>query len=214
MQILITTGMAVLFWFFNICYLQHHKNEKLQAITFLGKGKLLILAGYILMAVGMGWLYKLYGFSNMMTAEYIGIVYIMILIAYIDKKEWRIPNNLLFGLGIFCIVCMMVMVCLKEVEPQELLWHCLFGVVMGGGTFFAGYLFSKGSLGLGDVKLMAVLGFILGDNLILVCMLFSLVLSAMAGIFGIIRKKKTMKDAVAFAPFVTTALLILFILGI
>lgn len=211
MQLFVMTGMALLFWFFSVGYLQHDKQEN---VGFFGKKQLTVLTVYILLAIGMGWLYSLYSFSIMLTAQYTGMVYLMLLIAYIDKREWRIPNDLLVVLGVFSVCCMMIMVCFKELKPQELLWNCIFGALIGGGTFLVGYLLSRGSLGLGDVKLMLVLGFILGNHRILVCMFLSLVLSAAAGIVGIIRRKKNMKDAVAFAPFVTAALFIILILGI
>ena len=67
---------------------------------------------------------------------------------------------------------------------------------------------------MGDVKLMGVLGFLLGGDVILVCMMITLMLSAITGGLLMLCKKKKMKDFLPLAPFAAAAIVLLFAAGI
>ena len=69
-------------------------------------------------------------------------------------------------------------------------------------------------MGGGDIKLMSLIGFIFGINGILFITVFSFVLGAVTSIFLLVFKIKKRKDNIAFAPFISIAVLIYMLYGI
>ena len=71
----------------------------------------------------------------------------------------------------------------------------------------------KGGLGMGDVKLAAVLGWYLGGALIWFDLVISLSLAAIYSIVQLIRKKLNMKDSIPLAPFFSVGTVLILLLG-
>ena len=84
---------------------------------------------------------------------------------------------------------------------------------MSGAIFFLAYVLSRHAVGMGDVKLVAVIGMCLGFGSTYLVMLLSLILSALYGGIQVIRKKKSMKDEIAFGPFLAVGTLIVLLIG-
>jgi prepilin signal peptidase PulO-like enzyme (type II secretory pathway) len=72
----------------------------------------------------------------------------------------------------------------------------------------------RGKVGMGDVKLMAVVGFYMGKESIMSCMITSLFLAAMFGMTMVLRKKINKTMGIPFAPFVFLATVFHYIKGI
>jgi len=68
-------------------------------------------------------------------------------------------------------------------------------------------------MGMGDLKLIAVLGLMFGWPDILLILAISFVIGAIVGIALLFIGKKKMKDAIPFAPFLVSASLIVFFFG-
>ncbi|NTV90231.1 MAG: prepilin peptidase [Clostridiales bacterium] len=60
------------------------------------------------------------------------------------------------------------------------------------------------AMGMGDVKLLAPIGFILGWRLGLVALFLSVIVAGVAGLFLIIVRRKGKKDTIPFGPFIVT----------
>jgi leader peptidase (prepilin peptidase)/N-methyltransferase len=121
------------------------------------------------------------------------IVSYMAIVVYTDLR-WRIiPDS---GNGIFLIVCMGLR--WFEHKPS---WSSSF-VGMGVGFFilFVFAVFSRGGIGGGDIKLVAVLGFIFGPERIMVviegAILVALGIAAGGMLIGVLSRK----DSIPFAP--------------
>lgn len=70
-----------------------------------------------------------------------------------------------------------------------------------------------GGMGMGDVKLLAVSGFLLGWKLILLTMLVSSVIAAAFGIYLMITKKASRKSEIPFGPYIAFAVIICLLVG-
>lgn len=94
------------------------------------------------------------------------------------------------------------------------IWYSyLLGALVGGAIFLGiGFLalliFKKEGMGLGDVKLMASLGFVFGLKNILVITITSFLFGAIIGSILIISKKKAADDYIPFGPFIAIAAVI------
>ena len=83
-------------------------------------------------------------------------------------------------------------------------------MVVGAGIFllialFALIMYRKVGMGLGDVKLMGMLGLFFGFTNTIQIFIFSFFIGAIVSIFLLITKKKKSDDYVPFGPFIVIA---------
>lgn len=130
------------------------------------------------------WVYLEFGLTGQGLLGFL-LVSLSIIITVADLKYMLIPNKvLLFFLPIFLIVVPFM--------GEFSLWQHLLGAVVGGGVTLLLALF--GGMGLGDVKLFALLGWVIGfPNVILAFMLACLLGTVVGGlliVFRIVHKKQ------------------------
>lgn len=102
---------------------------------------------------------------------------------------------------------------------QMVWWDSLLGAALGGGIFLAiAMLYEKMTkqegLGGGDIKLLAMIGAWLGIQSILVVIVISSALGSVIGIGLMLFKRKNLKTAIPFGPFLAVAAFIYLIWGI
>jgi leader peptidase (prepilin peptidase) / N-methyltransferase len=86
----------------------------------------------------------------------------------------------------------------------------IFGAILGGGilliiAFFYESIRKREGIGMGDVKLLAMIGAFLGWKSIIIVLLISSLLGTIAGLIVIIFKKGDLKYALPFGPFLSLA---------
>lgn len=128
--------------------------------------------------------------------------------AVIDAKKKIIPN-LLIGFGA-CMrfICYVVEIFWLKLEWREQLISDCFGILAGAGILLLAYLFSKKSVGLGDVKLFGVIGCYMGFSSTYTILFLSILCSAFAAIYLVCIRKKKRDYSIAFAPFVLVGYII------
>ncbi|OPZ84413.1 MAG: Type IV leader peptidase family protein [Firmicutes bacterium ADurb.Bin419] len=133
--------------------------------------------------------------------------------AYIDFKSKKIPNELiLFGL------CTRVVFYVIEMFTNNRTILNIFasdikGVLLGGGVFLLAALIVRNSIGMGDVKMYALIGLFCGYTGTLASMLFSLFVCFIASVGLLILRKKGRKDTLPLAPFVFIGTYLVIVLG-
>lgn len=123
-----------------------------------------------------------------------------------DVYYMVIPNQVLlffFPLFIFLLL----------ISPQDTIQESLFGSLVGFGLLYAVYMLSRGGLGGGDVKLFAVLGFILGVQLTLLTLFLACVFGTVVGGALILMQKHSRREPIPFGPFIAVAAIIAFLYG-
>lgn len=122
------------------------------------------------------------------------LISLSIIVIVSDLRYMIIPNKLLlFFLPLFLLV--------RVIQPLEP-WHdsilgAVCGFVLIGGTIFL----SKGGMGVGDLKLLTLLGFILGFKQILVAFTLAVCFGAVIGAGLLLMKKVSRKTRMPFAPY-------------
>ena len=91
--------------------------------------------------------------------------------------------------------------------------NALIGTFLGGGLFFLVAMLSRGGMGGGDIKLIAMIGAFLGWQAVLVTIFLSALLGACVGLSLILLKKKGRKDPVPFGPFLAMGGIIAMVWG-
>ena len=93
-------------------------------------------------------------------------------------------------------------------------WDLLLGAVIGGGFFAAQYYLSKGKwIGGGDIRLGALMGFILGWKMLLVALMLAYISGAVIGIVLMALNKKKMSSEIPFGTFLAAATYVTIIHG-
>lgn len=77
----------------------------------------------------------------------------------------------------------------------------MIATIFGGGIFFLLSILSRGGIGGGDIKLVAVLGLWLGTEKLLNVVLVSCILAGICAGILILTKKKDRKDFFAYGPY-------------
>lgn len=85
-------------------------------------------------------------------------------------------------------------------------WYDWQSIIIGGlaGLIFIGaiVLATRGrGMGIGDIKLIGLLGLVVGFPQVIVILMAGFIIGAIYGLGLIAARKKTMKDAIAFGPF-------------
>lgn len=171
------------------------KNSE-QKVRVLPKYKYLpipfLLAGLVLWK-GTGSWFELLWYGTAAVFAYVAAV--------VDYETRRIPNALIgymFAAWVFILAPQF----LVNIE-FALKWgiHAIFGFLLAAIVFAVVYVFSKGGLGGGDVKYMAVMGLFMGYDGILFATLVGTVLTSVVGLALILMKRMTRKDPLPLAPF-------------
>lgn len=134
------------------------------------------------------------------------IVSILVIISFIDYYQQIIPDSLLV-IAIILSISYKFTVFILCKTPFNLL-NSMLGLLIGGGLFLIIALASKGGMGGGDIKLISVLGFILGLKNILLNILLSFIIGAGFSIFLLLSKRKGKKDSIPFGPFINIAFVV------
>jgi leader peptidase (prepilin peptidase)/N-methyltransferase len=135
-----------------------------------------------------------------------GIVYFLFctaleIITFIDIDHRKIPDRIsLSGIPLFF--------CANLFIPGPGPVASLLGILVGGGSLLAiawGYaaLTGKEGMGGGDIKLLAMIGALLGWKGVLFTIFVSSAVGTVAGIALMVRARKGMKTALPFGPFLS-----------
>lgn len=159
-----------------------------------------LLSALLLMAV----LWR-FGFS-LNLAKYFPLFSILLIISAVDLESKKIPN--LFTGVIFAWALLW-----QIIDPACTWIDAALGLMAGGGITLLVALVSRGGMGGGDVKLLAVLGFLTGWLDLLLIFILAVLIGAAAGIFLIVFRKKTGKTAIPFGPFIALSYIIVVFWG-
>lgn len=143
-----------------------------------------------------------FGGKNMLQIiNYIILISSLILLAYIDFRKKIIPNKILLAMLVLRLTLISIEALLYKNMVYSILLSSFLGLIVGGGAFLLVALILKNSIGMGDIKLVAVIGFYVGIENLFSCVICSLLISLICGVVLILAKKISSKDMIPFAPF-------------
>lgn len=127
----------------------------------------------------------------------------LILVSVIDFKFQVIPNRLL-ALG-FVIALVFRLYLMYSLDAYSYFLEGFYGFLVGGGIHLITSLVSRESMGGGDIKLMFVIGLLLGVEATLATIFFSFLFGGLISVILIISGIKDRKAAISFGPFIALA---------
>ena len=140
---------------------------------------------------------------------YFEIVYA---ISAVDKKVKKIPNQLIATLMILRIPGLIATIISNPSAWLSAVIAPLLGFLTGVIVVFVLMLLSRGGIGAGDLKLIAVVGLYFGLFGLLEIMIYTMFIASFTGIVLLIMKKAKFKSTMPMAPFICigSALYIIF----
>ena len=130
-----------------------------------------------------------------------GVGLLLIPAMIIDAKTHRIPNALvLCGLGFGAILLPFEFFLCRQDFVTVLLTGAI-GLLVCGLAFYLMSRLTKDGIGMGDVKLIAAMGWILGFATTFAAVLFAMILCSITAVVLLLTKIKKKNDAVPMGPF-------------
>lgn len=120
----------------------------------------------------------------------------------VDRKTHQIPNLLILGvLGIGAILLVAEFFLYRETFLTTLIMS-VAGLLICVVLFYVLARLTKEGIGMGDVKLISSMGWMLGLASTLMAVLFALILCTLVAVVLLFGKKKNKNDRIPFGPFV------------
>lgn len=178
-------------------------NYDRQYINLIKEKKISIYCGIavaVLCAVG-AFLECIYKYNSIiMNIKLLTMLALLFPAAYIDKQQHIIPNKIIL-LG---IIIRMVIWLIEFFVETDTFFTVLKSDVIAGVVVMIFFLLcsfiSRNGLGMGDVKIMGLLGLYHGLTGVFSQLFFSLLVAFILSIYLLIKKVKKGKDSIAFAP--------------
>jgi leader peptidase (prepilin peptidase)/N-methyltransferase len=134
------------------------------------------------------------------------LISLLMIIFVSDIRYMIIPDKvLLFFAVIFIIERMFV--------PLSPWWDSLVGAFSGFTLLMLIAVVSKGGMGGGDIKLFALLGFVLGWKMVLLAFFFSTLYGTVFGLIGMIFGKVHRGEPMPFGPYIVFGTLTVYFFG-
>jgi len=139
------------------------------------------------------------------------LIYFLIVIAFIDLKTHLIYDKVLLT---FFIIGLLIQLIFPFIAWEE----SLLGVLLGGLSMFlisllGKWMFNKESMGMGDVKLVAVAGFFVGWINVLISVYLGFIIAFIIMMILIRLKKRETSDLIPFGPFIAMGIILFLFVG-
>jgi len=146
-----------------------------------------------------------YGYSGNLSTQYFRDVTLSALfsaIIFIDAKYYIIPNML----NLIGFIVGIVLLLINPINRTDY----LIGAGIGLGFFvliivLSKLILRKEGMGLGDAKLMCVVGILLGIDYTILTIMLSFIFASIGVTISLLRKKKAMGQEIAFGPYIVLA---------
>ncbi|TSC53517.1 MAG: leader peptidase (prepilin peptidase) / N-methyltransferase [Microgenomates group bacterium LiPW_16] len=148
------------------------------------------------------------GENLLFTIYYLLLIYALIVVFVSDLKYQIIPDQIVYP------VFMMSFVYNFITNSQLLITNYLISALAAGLFFYLLFSITGGrGMGLGDVKLAALMGLFLGFPKIIIALYLAFLTGAIVGVILVLVKKKKFGEHIPFGPFLSAATIISLFFG-
>jgi len=195
------------------CVFYYFYNEKIKLGNMLKRAAIIrifkpsrvtvsLIVVCLIIGVIFGWAYDNSDENIMILAVKQITLCTLFLISIIDYQKKMILNQLVLFIFVVGLLSLLKRFMDNPSSVESIFYPALLGMVVGGGILLvANVITRKGSIGAGDVKLFAAIGFVLGFSDLIGAMFYCFLFSAIIGLILLVFKKAKMHDSIAMAPF-------------
>lgn len=158
-------------------------------------------------------LHGFYGMEAVPAVKRLILVGVLWPVAVFDFREYRVPNKLVLTALIFRLAVLIPEAILHGRATVDTVKTELIAAAGAAVLCLVCMLISRGSMGMGDLKLMVVMGCFLGIEGLCYAMFMSVFAAFIISIILLIARKKSRKDAIPFAPFILAGTIMSLILS-
>lgn len=186
---------------YSCCYLQNKKPSEARCALNLSRGREIYLVLAALTSVILIFmLAKYHSLGLLDSSRLMCLIELLFPIAAIDLKTQKIPNKLILALLVLRLIIFGAEAAINSDRIIYLLKDYLIGALCVGGFFLIMLLVFRNSVGMGDVKLFAVLGLYQGLWGAINSVCFSLAVSFVIAVGLLATKSKDKRDVMSFGP--------------
>jgi len=138
--------------------------------------------------------------------KYLFATALIITVTFIDLDHFIIPNGLVLA-GIIAGLAFL------PLTGEFTALNALSGILSASGFLLFLYIVSRGGMGMGDIKLAAVMGIFLGWPMSLFAVILACFTAGLVGIALLLTGLKKRKDPIPFGPFLAFATFATFMWG-
>ncbi|MBQ8317623.1 MAG: prepilin peptidase [Lachnospiraceae bacterium] len=162
----------------------------------------------------MAGLFCRYGYHLLISLQLVILMSLLLLAAKIDKHNMIIPNGIIVVLLATKTVLWLMFYLIDLKHFAEDISQGLCGLVVMAVTFLVLRLAYKGGIGMGDIKLMVVVGLYLGVMRSMYVLLVASMAAVVISLMSLAKGKLKVKDSLSFGPSIALGGVIVLILGI
>jgi len=152
-------------------------------------------------SVGLLFMFAAYATETNDLVISLALTSLLTLATITDINYFIIPNKLLiFFMGLFIVI--------KVLHPLDTWYDSLLGFLISYLLILLLIILSRGGMGAGDMKFLAVIGFLTGTKIALLGFMFAILLGGLYGIYLLIIKRKNKSNYIPFGPFISIGILI------
>lgn len=195
--LLIAAGYVYICYYFNNVKWNTFNGTALK----ITRNKILYLAGAVIAIGTLITLFETVYFRDViLQIKLLSLVLVMLPIAAIDFRVQKIPNQLLMVALIIRVLIYAAEFIVSAPTAFNVLKDNLLGAVVIDAFFLLLLLIFKNSIGMGDIKLFAVMGLYQGLWGAINSVFFSLMFSFVLSVGLLITRKKGRKNTISFGP--------------
>lgn len=131
----------------------------------------------------------------------------------VDFYVYIIPNRYLIYMCVSRAAILLAELLCGRPDLTNSLLNSMIGAVLSFGILLLLALVSRWGIGMGDVKLVTVMGLLCGFSATLNTLVYALIVCAISGVVLLIRKEKGLKDKIPFGPFIYCGYILTLVLG-
>lgn len=159
-------------------------------------------------------LFTWYGYDLLKAVQLVFLIALLLLAGKIDKHNRIIPNALIGVLMMFRILAFIIWFFLDRQQLASELTSGLCGFFVMTIIFSLLRLMYKQSIGMGDIKLMIVIGLYVGLMRSLYILLIAAIGAVVVSMVAMIKRRMTIKDSLSFGPSIALGGIVILIIGI
>ena len=192
-------------------YFEKEENQKRKPLASIHEKMVLLVseAALIRLWYAMG----MKGFEDLRFTLLYLILAGMTVFCMTDVWERIVPNKILLILLFFFVIASGIHGILNLDSLAELLPSVVLGVFFCALCFGLGYLFSRKTMGAGDIKLSLLMGLYLTGEYVVGAVLYGCLAGAVYSIVQLARKRLSRKDMIPFVPFLYIGVIIRYLIG-
>lgn len=177
------------------------------------KNLIWLVLGTVIIFIPGYYLMHIYGYHLLKMIRYWCLMYALLLLALLDSRKKIIPNKALLVLvGVRTLLMAAECICFPQLS-MEIILSAAVGLIGGGLLFLIAGIIARKGIGMGDVKMIAVMGYYLGFQVLMSNLIITMTLTVFAGLAVLIMKKASLRSEMPFAPFAAIGTIITILMG-